>query len=90
LVRAIAGSTDDEVGRAVETVRRDDSAAASTFELVIAGGYYMSAQVRNLLGYPIDVSQPVSAAGFPDYVEAGLLDHLFDVPTGPPAQASAK
>jgi choline dehydrogenase-like flavoprotein len=90
LVRAIAGSTDDVVGRAVETVRRDDTAAASVFELVIAGGYYMSAQVRNLLGYPIDVSQPVSAAGFPDYVEAGLLDHLFEVPTGPPAQASAK
>lgn len=87
LVREVAG-TNGEMSRAVEAVRRDDADAASALELVIAGGYYMSAEVRSLLGYPMDVSQPVSTAGFPEYVGAGLLDHLFISESVSPAQAS--
>ena len=48
----------------------------SSLRLVVAGAYYMSPQVRALLDYPDDVSQPVPPIPFPAYVAEGLLDHL--------------
>jgi choline dehydrogenase-like flavoprotein len=53
-----------------------DRPGFAALRLIVAGAYYMSPVVRERLGYPDDVSQPVPAFGFPQYIEEGLLDHL--------------
>ena len=70
LRRAIGGAADARDG--------EDKATRRAVALIVAGGYYMSPRVRDLLHYPQDVSQPVPNFGFPDYLEAGLLDHMLE------------
>jgi choline dehydrogenase-like flavoprotein len=56
---------------------RHDTAAFTALRQVVAGGYYMSSDVRALLEYPDDVSQPVPPFSYPAYIDEGLLDHLL-------------
>ena len=48
-------------------------------ELAIAGGYYMSPEVRTAIGYPGQIAQVVSPDIYPNYVEEGLLEFVFQV-----------
>lgn len=85
LHRALAGLVDgsDSGGPidlgAIERLAGRDPEGHAALLLVVAGGYYMDPEVRRLLDYPDDVSQPVNALTFPAYIEEGLLD---SVPSG--------
>jgi len=55
-----------------------DTEARDALEVAVAGGYYMSAEVRALIGYPGDEPVPVRPEAYPPYFEEGLLDHLLE------------
>jgi len=57
----------------------DDEEARRALELAIAGGYYMSPEVRTAIGYPGQIAQVVSPDIYPNYVEEGLLEFVFQV-----------
>lgn len=76
LRRALATDTSD----AATTMRHlaaTDPPARQALALVVAGGYYLDAEVRRLVGYPGQEPRPVVASRFPDYIEEGLLDHVL-------------
>ena len=54
-----------------------DADARHALEVAVAGGYYMSSEVRSLIGYPGDDPVPVRPDAYPPYIEEGLLDHLL-------------
>lgn len=76
LHRALGPSTGDAVTRLHE-LGETDAEARNALELAVAGGYYMSAEVRALVGYPGEEPAPVRPDAYPPYVEEGLLDHLL-------------
>jgi hypothetical protein len=55
----------------------DDPQARDAVRYVVAAAYYLSPEVRRRLDYQPEPAMPVSARGFPEYVEEGLLDHLL-------------
>ncbi len=54
-----------------------DPEARDALELVVAGAYYLSPEVRKAIGYPGQVARTLSGDSFPAYVEEGLLDHML-------------
>jgi choline dehydrogenase-like flavoprotein len=54
-----------------------DPAALDAVRYVIAAAYYLSPEVRRRLSYEPEPAAPVSVRAFPEYVDEGLLDHLF-------------
>ncbi len=44
----------------------------------VVAGYYLHPDVRRLLGYPGQVAQEVDIDGFPDYVDEGLLERVYE------------
>jgi hypothetical protein len=61
----------------LERLRSRDPVAHGALLLVVAGGYYIDADVRRRLGY--DGQQPVEVRPeiIPNYVEEGLIDPLL-------------
>ena len=57
----------------------DDQEARMALDLAIAGGYYMSPEVRTAIGYPGQIAQVVSPDIYPDYVEEGLLESVLQM-----------
>jgi hypothetical protein len=62
----------------VETLRTTDAAAYDALVTTIVAGYYMHPEVMRLLGYPGQAGQPVSVAGYPDYLNEGLLERVYE------------
>ena len=62
----------------VETLRDRDPLAYHALVTTIVAGYYMHAEVKRLLGYPGQIPEAVSADGYPDYVEEGLLERVYE------------
>jgi choline dehydrogenase-like flavoprotein len=56
---------------------RDDAAARAKVAYVAAGAYYLAPEVRDLLRYRTSDPTPVRADAYPDYIVAGLLDHVL-------------
>jgi hypothetical protein len=75
LHRALEPSTVDAAARLCE-LAETDAPARDALELAVAGGYYMSAEVRAVIGYPGEEPVAVTPDPYPQYVEEGLLDHL--------------
>jgi len=74
-LRAAAGKPP---AAAAETLNRDDPAALGAIGLVASAGYYMSAQVRELIGYPGQESRPADPDATPEYVANGMLQQVID------------
>ena len=72
-----AGDVQDPIGW-LESLRTEDSAGYEALVTVVVAGYYMHPDVKRLLGYPGQAPQPVSVAGFPDYVNEGLLERVYE------------
>ena len=53
--------------------RPDDFAVLST---AVVGAYYLSPEVRDLIGYPGQQPNPLSVAGEPDYLE--MLERVYE------------
>jgi choline dehydrogenase-like flavoprotein len=64
--------------RAIADLRVADVEACAALELAVAGGYYMHAKVRALIGYDANDPKPAQRDPYPDYIAEGLLDHLAD------------
>ena len=56
----------DAFVRRLEAERSDDFAVLST---AVVGAYYLSDEVRRLIGYPGQQPSPMSAAAEPDYLD---------------------
>ena len=52
--------------------------AFATLSLVVAGAYYLSPRVRDLLGWHSERGRPLETGAFPEYIAEGLLDHLVE------------
>lgn len=77
LQRALRDRPDD-AATAVEQLRVDDRAAYRALVLVTLAGYYRAPDVRRRIGYPGSVPVPVGRFTYDEYVDEGLLDHLFE------------
>jgi hypothetical protein len=62
----------------VEALRARDPAAYDALVTAIVAGYYMHPEVMRLLGYPGQVPQEVSVDRYPDYVDEGLLERVYE------------
>lgn len=55
-----------------------DPGAFHALSLAASGGYYMSEEVRRLIGYPGQESRPFDPHGTTDYLDDGLLQPVID------------
>lgn len=62
----------------LEALRAADPEGHDALVVAVVAGYYMHADVMRLLGYPGQVAQLVSVAGFPDYLNEGLLERVYE------------
>lgn len=65
------------VAERLRELAETDAEARHALEVTVAGGYYMSREVRSLIGYPGDDPVPVRPDAYPPYIEEGLLSHLI-------------
>ena len=65
LLDELASAAPGESVRQLAAHRPDDFAVLST---AVVGAYYLSAEVRDLIGYPGQKPSPLSVAGEPDYL----------------------
>ena len=75
LDEAPAGELDDPDAfvRQLEAQRPDDFAILTTS---VVGAYYLSTEVRRLIGYPGQEPSPLSVAAEPDYLD--MLERVYD------------
>lgn len=79
LKRALSGAADvDDAIAWVEELRARDFDAYDALVTAVVAGYYMHPRVMRLLGYPGQVPQEVSVDGYPDYVDEGLLERVYE------------
>jgi len=83
LAGALRGALEaaDDVTDAIgwlEALRSENTVGYEALVTVVVAGYYMHPDVKRLLGYPGQVPQPVSVDGFPDYMNAGLLQRVYE------------
>jgi hypothetical protein len=84
-LRAAVGKAPAE---AAEALNRDDPVAFGAIGLMASAGYYMSPQVRKLIGYPGQESRPADPDETPEYVANGMLQQVID--RGPIFKATPK
>jgi hypothetical protein len=60
------------------TLHRDDPAGMRVLGLVVAGGYYLSDDVRRRLGYPGQMRHSYDPDAPPDCLEDGTLQRVID------------
>ena len=63
----------EEFVRELAADRPDDFAVLST---AVVGAYYLSGEVRDLIGYPGQQPSPLSVAGEPDYLD--MLERVYE------------
>jgi hypothetical protein len=61
----------------LEALGRDEPGALGAMQLVIVGGYYTDARVRELIGYPGQMALELRSWEYPAYLEEGLIDHVL-------------
>lgn len=72
-----AEGVDDAVAW-LESLRTGAPASYDALVTAVVAGYYMHPEVRRRLGYPGQVAQQVSIDRFPDYMEEGLLERVYE------------
>lgn len=78
-MRGIATAKGRKPGEVLNEMDRSDAAALSAIGLVTLAGYYMTAEVRRLIGYPGQESRPeADPDAVPEYVSNGMLQQVID------------
>lgn len=77
-LRSVLAEPVDDPATRMGTVMTSQPEAFQHLVVAVVGGYYLSSQVRDLIGYPGQLSKPVVLEDFPTYIAEGLLDHLVD------------
>ena len=67
----------DDVAARLDVLGRDEPATLYALQLVIVGGYYTDAQVRDLIGYPGQMAIELRSWEYPAYLEEGLIDAVL-------------
>jgi hypothetical protein len=67
----------DDVAARLDALGRDEPATLYALQLVIVGGYYTDAQVRDLIGYPGQMALELRSWEYPAYLEEGLIDAVL-------------
>jgi len=62
----------------VDALRETDTAAHDALVTAVVAGYYLHPEVMRLLGYPGQAAESFLADGYPDYVEEGLLERVYE------------
>lgn len=76
LLRAHARTADLDAAVAFATLAELDPEAEAALAQIVAGGYYASGTVRELIGYTGQQAIPVRPPDFPEYVSEGLLERV--------------
>jgi hypothetical protein len=76
--RGIASAQGKDPKSAAEELNASDAPALSAIGLVASAGYYMSPQVRQLIGYPGQEKRTYDADAVPEYVANGMLKVVQD------------
>ena len=63
---------------AVESLQSTNSSAYRALVTTVAGGYYLSPDVRKGLDWHSERGRDLGSAAYPQYVSEGLLDHLLE------------
>ncbi len=77
LRRALRPELGDDVDARLEALARDEATTLAALQLVLVGGYYTDAGVRDLIGYPGQMALPVRSWEYPAYLEEGLIDAVL-------------
>ena len=65
----------ERFARLLHASRPTDFRALAT---VTVGAYYLSPEVRSLIGYPGQAPAPLSTAGTPEYLTGGMLERVYE------------
>lgn len=65
----------EDFARLLHSERPGDFAVLSA---AVAGAYYLSPLVREMIGYPGQAPAPLSTAATPEYVTGGMLERVYD------------
>lgn len=78
LKRALSQADPNDPLVALEHLAKWDPEAHAALILTVLGGYYLSDEVTDILGYPGREAEPVRPDTYPPYVAEGLLDGILD------------
>ena len=67
----------DDITSRLDVLGRDEPATLYALQLVIVGGYYTDAKVRDLIGYPGQLALELRSWEYPAYLEEGLIDAVL-------------
>ncbi len=73
-MRGVAAIDVGDLSASVNTVYKADPDAFNALSLAASGGYYMTPEVREVLGYPGQESVPYNAHEVPDF----LMNHRLE------------
>lgn len=76
--RGLAAVRTAPPAEAAETLNREDPYALSVVGLVAAAAYFMTPQVRELIGYPGQEKRTFDPDATPEYVTNGMLQRVID------------
>lgn len=78
LLRGLDSVEGQNPQEAANTLNKTDAAALSAIGLAASAGYYMTPEVRALIGYPGQQSRPeTDPDATPEYVTNGMLQHVI-------------
>lgn len=79
LLRGLDAARGKDAATAANDLNTTDAAALSAIGLAASAGYYMTPQVRALIGYPGQQSKPdTDPDATPEYVANGMLQKVID------------
>ena len=76
--RGLHAVTGLEPAAAAKALNTDDPIALATIGLVASAAYYMSPEIRQLIGYPGQQKRSFDADATPEYVTNGMLQVVID------------
>lgn len=74
--RGLTACADGEPSEAINKLFRTDHAAFNAINLIATAAYYMTDEVRTLVGYPGQESAPYDPHETPDYLLDGTLERV--------------
>lgn len=72
-----AGAVPDPIAW-LASLHAGDPQAHEALVVGVVAGYYLHPEVQRRLGYPGQVAQEVRVDRFPDYVDEGLLERVYE------------
>ncbi len=76
LMRILRAADGQDPESFIRGLADQDPVTFRSFGLIVAGGYYLSPQVRALIGYPGQERRPFDPDAIPDHESEALLDRV--------------